>query len=57
MTALLTIEEGGVCLGNIEFLRNFYGLGVRMMTLTWNFKNEIATPNIDYFSIAACQHL
>ena len=51
MTALLTIEEGGVCLGNIEFLRNFYRLGVRMMTLTWNFKNEIATPNIDYFAI------
>ena len=51
MTALLTIEEGGVCLGNIEFLRNFFRLGVRMMTLTWNFKNEIATPNIDYFSI------
>lgn len=50
LTALLTIEEGGVCLGNIEFLRNFYRLGVRMMTLTWNFKNEIATPNIDYFS-------
>ena len=51
MTALLTIEEGGVCLGNIEFLRNFYRLGVRMMTLTWNFKNEIATPNINYFDI------
>lgn len=51
MTALLTIEEGGVCLGNIEFLRNFYRLGVRMMTLTWNFKNEIASPNIDYFKI------
>ena len=50
ITALLTIEEGGVCLGNIEFLRNFYRLGVRMMTLTWNFKNEIASPNIDYFS-------
>ena len=48
ITALLTIEEGGVCLGNIEFLRNFYRLGVRMMTLTWNFKNEIASPNIDY---------
>lgn len=51
MTALLTIEEGGVCLGNIEFLRNFYRLGVRMMCLTWNFKNEIASPNIDYFKI------
>lgn len=51
MSSMLTIEEGGVCLGNIEFLRNFYRLGVRMMTLTWNFKNEIGSPNIDYFSI------
>ena len=51
LSALLTIEEGGVCLGNIEFLRNFYRLGVRMMTLTWNFQNEIASPNIDYFKI------
>lgn len=50
ITALLTIEEGGVCLGNIEFLRNFYRLGVRMITLTWNYKNEIASPNIDYFT-------
>ena len=51
ISSLLTIEEGGVCLGNIEFLRNFYRLGVRMMTLTWNFQNEIASPNIDYFKI------
>lgn len=50
MSALLTIEEGGVCEGNIEFLRNFYRLGVRMITLTWNFKNEIATPNIDFLN-------
>lgn len=47
MSALLTIEEGGVCLGHIELLRNFFRLGVRMMTLTWNFKNEIASPNIE----------
>lgn len=45
MSALLTIEEGGVCLGEIAFLRNFYRLGVRMMTLTWNFPNELASPN------------
>ena len=51
ITSLLTIEEGGVCLGNIEFLRNFYRLGVRMITLTWNFKNELASPNIDYTSM------
>jgi len=51
LSSLLTIEEGGVCLGNIEFLRNFYRLGVRMVTLTWNFKNEIASPNIDYTNL------
>ncbi len=45
MSALLTIEEGGVCQGEIAFLRSFYRLGVRMMTLTWNHKNELASPN------------
>lgn len=45
MSALLTIEEGGVCQGETSFLRDFYRLGVRMMTLTWNFKNELAWPN------------
>ena len=50
ITALLTIEEGGVCLGSLEILRNFYRLGVRMITLTWNYKNELGTPNIDYFT-------
>ena len=45
MSALLTIEEGGVCQGELGFLRNFYRLGVRMMTLTWNYPNELAFPN------------
>nr|WP_314463220.1 dipeptidase [uncultured Clostridium sp.] len=45
MSAMLTIEEGGVCQGEIAFLRNFYRLGVRMMTLTWNHINELAYPN------------
>ena len=47
MSSMLTIEEGGVCLGNLEFLRNFYRLGVRMITLTWNFENELGYPNSD----------
>lgn len=45
MGAMLTLEEGGVCLGNVAYLRDFYRLGVRMMTLTWNFANELAWPN------------
>ena len=44
MSALLTVEEGGVVKGSIEVLRNLYRLGVRMMTLTWNFENEIGFP-------------
>lgn len=46
ISAMLTIEEGGVCLGNLSLLRNFYRLGVRMMTLTWNYRNELAYPNL-----------
>ena len=45
MSALLSIEEGGVCKGNLSLLRNFHRLGVRMMTLTWNYENELAYPN------------
>lgn len=45
ISALLSIEEGGVCKGNLSLLRNFYRLGVRIMTLTWNYDNELAYPN------------
>lgn len=45
MSAMLTVEEGGVCEGSLAALRNFYRLGVRMMTLTWNFPNGLGYPN------------
>lgn len=45
MSAMLTIEEGAVCKGNPYVLRNLYRQGVRMLTLTWNFENEIGYPN------------
>lgn len=41
MNALLTVEEGAVCQGEIPKLLTLYEQGVRMMTLTWNFPNEI----------------
>lgn len=44
MSALLTVEEGAVCGGSIESLRELYGMGVRMLTLTWNYQNELGTP-------------
>lgn len=45
MSAMLTIEEGEACEGELAFLRNFYRLGVRMMTLTWNYPNKLGYPN------------
>lgn len=47
LSALLTVEEGGVCKGHIEKLRELYQMGVRMITLTWNFDNEIGHPNFN----------
>lgn len=44
ISALLTVEEGAVCKGELAYLRNLYRLGVRMMTLTWNYPNEIGYP-------------
>ena len=47
ISAMLTVEEGGVCKGEVEKLRELYRMGVRMMTLTWNFDNEIGSPNLN----------
>ncbi len=47
LSSLLTVEEGGVCKGETEKLRELYRMGVRMITLTWNFDNEIGHPNFD----------
>lgn len=43
--ALLTVEEGGIIEGDLKNLRTLYDRGVRMMTLTWNYINELGWPN------------
>lgn len=45
LSAMLTVEEGGCCKGSLGVLRRLQELGVRMMTLTWNYPNELAAPN------------
>lgn len=45
MSGMLTLEEGAVCFNDLAMLRNYYRLGVRMITLTWNFANGIGHPN------------
>lgn len=47
LSAMLTLEEGAVVQENLAMLRNYYRLGVRMITLTWNFKNGIGHPNVE----------
>ena len=44
ISGMLTIEEAGCCKGSLGVLRRMYELGVRMMTLTWNHENELASP-------------
>lgn len=44
LSAMLTVEEGGICQGRTERLERLYALGVRMMTLTWNYPNELGNP-------------
>lgn len=39
--AILSVEGGSACGGTIEGLYHLYEKGVRLITLTWNAKNEI----------------
>ncbi len=46
IAAILTIEEGNVIENNLEKLQHLYDLGVRMITLTWNYPNGIGCPSV-----------
>lgn len=40
--AVLSVEGGSACGGTIDGLHHLYNRGVRVITLTWNDRNEIA---------------
>jgi len=42
IAALLSVEGGEALEGKMGVLRMLYRLGVRMMSLTWNWRNELA---------------
>jgi len=42
VAALLSLEGGEAIEGDLGVLRMLYRLGVRMMSLTWNYRNELA---------------
>ncbi len=45
MSAFLTIEDGRSVQGSMENLERYYDMGVRLISLTWNFKNCFGSPN------------
>lgn len=54
LNVMLTVEEGGAAEGSTEKLEALYRRGARMMTLTWNYPNEIGFPNFpDYEGLCA----
>lgn len=48
ISALLSLEDGGVVFSDLSMLRNWYAMGVRMIALTWNYPNGIGYPNVTF---------
>jgi len=47
ISALLTLEGGEILEGKTENLHRFHKEGVRMITLTWNYPNELGYSHFD----------
>lgn len=45
IAAFLSLEEGQVIGANIDYLQMMCSLGIRMMTLTWNYENDLGFPH------------
>ena len=45
MSALLTVEEGGIVENDMDRLDHLYEEGIRLMTLLWNEENCMGYPN------------
>ncbi|MDH6365752.1 membrane dipeptidase [Enterococcus sp. PF1-24] len=48
ISGMLTMEEGAPLQGDVARVAEFYDLGVRMLTLTWNYPNQLGFPNCLY---------
>lgn len=44
--AFLTVEDSGIFECDIDKMRVLYERGLRLVTITWNFKNKAGSPNI-----------
>lgn len=45
VSAVLTMEDGVAVDGKFENLKRFYDLGIRALSLTWNYENCFGYPN------------
>lgn len=45
ISGFLTLEDGRAVNGSIEKLETFYKMGIRLITLTWNYPNCFGFPN------------
>jgi len=45
ISAFLTLEEGGICANKLKKLDELHKIGIRLVTLTWNYENSIGFPN------------
>ena len=45
MSAFLTLEDGRAVQGSMGNLEGFYDMGVRLISLTWNYSNCFGYPN------------
>jgi len=45
LSAFLTIEDGRSVQGKLENIQRYFDLGVRLITLTWNYENCFGFPN------------
>ncbi|MGM0378813.1 MAG: dipeptidase [Bacillota bacterium] len=45
ISAFLTIEDGGILGDDLKKFEEVYDLGIRLVTLTWNYENSLGCPN------------
>ncbi len=55
INTMLTIEDSAIV--PYSSLSDFYNKGVRMITLTWNYPNEVGYPNLDGYNLNSLEDL
>jgi len=46
LAALLTVEDGGIIYKDMNRLEMLHKMGIRMMSLTWDYSNSLGHPNL-----------